>query len=273
MHDPASEDPAPAAPGPLRQFTVLRTQHAKLHVERDHLVVNVKRNIVAGFQRKLGAHDHAFKKAEWEVERLKRELELVRNSARNGEVDYDSISGALEEEFTPQEQQIDDAPRQMEMARQRLNTMMTREQTAIFQARYRRLVELLHPDLRFTENTTAANLWARARDSYAAGDAPELEAIEILAADLPREDLDALPVAEIQARVARLKCTNEAVINELAAMRLEWPFPLAAKLPDEEWLKSQRAEYEQKTAALIAERKTLVAELNHILDTRPSGHE
>jgi len=237
------------------------------------MIVNVKRNILAGFQRKLGSHDHAFKKAEWEVGRLKRELELVRKSAENGEVDYDSISGALEDEFTPQEQKIDDAPRQMELAHRRLTTMMTREQTDAFQARYRRLVELLHPDLRFDQAPAALNLWTRASEAYAAGDAPELEAIEILAADLPIDNLDNLRVTEIEERVTRLKSVNQAAINQIVAMRNEWPFPLANKLRDEEWIKSQKAEYEQKTAALVAERKDLVAELNHILDTRPSGHE
>lgn len=78
---------------------------------------------------------------------------------------------------------------------------------------------------------------------------------------------------EIESRVSRLKIANEGAINEISAMRQEWPFPLAAKLPDEEWVKSQRREYDEKTARLIEERDVLVGELNRILDTRPSGKE
>ena len=169
----------------VKRFAVLRQQHAKLHVERDHMVVNVKRNILAGFQRKLGAHDHAFKKAEWEVGRLKRELELLRGAAGGGELDYERIAGALEEEFDSRGQEIEAGPRQMEWANRRLRTMMTMEQTAAFQARYRRLSERLHPDLRFDQDATSGNLWERVRESYAAGDAAELEAIELLVEDLP----------------------------------------------------------------------------------------
>src|ERR1700677_2171284 len=106
MSDP---EPTEQPPSPLKKFAILRQQHAKLFVERDHMIVNVRRNIVAGFQRKLGAHDHALKKAEWEVGRLKREVEMVRASAeKDGEVDYDRIAGALEEEFDPREQELEE---------------------------------------------------------------------------------------------------------------------------------------------------------------------
>jgi len=267
MSDQETERPADA----LKKFTVLRHQRAKLHVECEHLRINVKRNIVAGFQRKLGACDHALKKAEWEVGRLKREVELVRDSAENGEVDYDRIAGALEEEFDSREQELEEAPRKIEWANRRLGMMMTMEQTRAFQARYRRLVERLHPDLRFEQSTTVENLWRRAQETYAGGDADELEAIELIVEGLPAENLEERPPEEIEERVARLKAANESTINEISAITQEWPFPLANKLPDEAWVKSQREEYEQKTAQLIEERKALAEELNRILDTRPSG--
>ncbi len=266
---PDSDSPS----SPPQKLTILSRQHAKLYVEREHMVINVKRNILAGYKRKFGHQEHAFKKAEWEVGRLKREVELVRESANHGEVDYDRITRALEEEFDPREQELDDAPRQIEMANHRFNTLMTREQTAAFQARYRRLAEILHPDLRFDSNISARNLWQRARESFAAGDAAELEAIELIAEDLPADDIEKLPVEEIEARIARLKGANEKSINEISAMREEWPFPLAAKLPDEKWANAHREEFERKTAQLLEERAVLIEELNHILDTRPSGRE
>jgi len=269
MSDPEINNPA----SPVKKFTILRQQHAKLYVEREHLFVNVRRNIIAGFQRKLGTHDHALKKAEWEVGRLKREVEMVRNSAEDGEVDYDRIAGALEDEFDPREQELEESPRQIEQANHRLNTLMTYEQTQAFQARYRRLAERLHPNLRFDESTTTENLWRRVQETYAAGDAAELEAIELLVEDLPAENLEKKPPEEIEERVARLKTVNQKSIDEISAIRQEWPFPLAGKLPDEEWVKSQREEYEQKTAILLKERDALVEELNRILDTRPSEKE
>ncbi|MGA3169878.1 MAG: hypothetical protein ABSE62_02590 [Chthoniobacteraceae bacterium] len=267
-------DPEPVGPaGTLQKLAVLRVQHAKLYVEREHMIVNVKRNILAGFKRKLGTCEHAFKKAEWEVGRLKREVQLVRDSAEDGEVDYDHIAGALEEEFDPRGQEIEQGPRQIELANQRFNTLMTREQTAAFQARYRRIAERLHPDLRFDKSLTAENLWERARETYIAGDAAEMEALELLVEDLPSEDIEKRPATEIEERVARLKTANENSINEIVALRLEWPFPMAAKLPDEAWVKSQREDFEQKTAQLLKEREVLVEELNRILDTRPSSRE
>jgi len=264
MSDPEKIGPQDA----LKKFTVLRQQHAKLHVEREHLVVNVKRNIMAGFQRKLGAHDHALKKAEWEVGRLKRELELVRGSTRDGELDYERVTGALEEEFNPREKELEEVPRQIEWANKRLNAMMSMEQTAAFQARYRRLAERLHPDLRFEQSTTIGNLWERVREGYAIGDAAELEAIEFIVEDLPHEEAEKRPLAEILERVTRLKRANEGMINEIAAIKQQWPFPLASKLPDEGWLKGQRAEYERKTVLLAKEREVLTEELNRILDSR-----
>jgi len=69
--------------------------------------------------------------------------------------------------------------------------------------------------------------------------------------------------------VTRLKKANERMINEIVALRQEWPFPLANKLPDEQWVASQRAQYEQKTAQLLGERDALAKELNRVLDTRP----
>ena len=151
------------------------------------------------------------------------------------------------------------------------NTLMTREQTVAFQARFRRLTERLHPELRFGQSATEENLWERVLEHFAAGEAAELEAIELIVDDLPPERPEQLPVEEIAERVARLKTANEAAINEISALRQEWPFPLAARLPDEEWVKSQREEYEQKTARLIEERDALAGELNRILDSRPSG--
>ena len=253
------------------RFSVLRGHHAKLHVERDHMVVNVKRNIIAGFQRQLGTHDHALKKAELEVNRLKRELELVKSAASDGDVDYERIAVALEEEFDPRARELAAAPRQLEWANKRLSTLMNVEQTAAFHGRYRRLAERLHPDLRVEKSDTAENLWDRVREAYAAGDAAELEALEVMAEDLPDTSVDALSQEELEERIARLKRENWKVINEIAGMRREWPFSLANKLPDEKWLKSQREEYEQKTAQLLSERQLLAEELNRILDTGSIG--
>lgn len=87
---PDSDSPS----SPPQKLTILSRQHAKLYVEREHMVINVKRNILAGYKRKFGHQEHAFKKAEWEVGRLKREVELVRESANHGEVDYDRITRA-----------------------------------------------------------------------------------------------------------------------------------------------------------------------------------
>src|SRR5271166_62843 len=115
MSDPEKD----GSPNAANRFAVLRGHHAKLHVERDHMVVNVKRNIIAGFQRQLGTHDHALKKAELEVSRLKRELELVKSAASDGDVDYDRIAIALEEEFDPRARELAAAPRQLEWANKR----------------------------------------------------------------------------------------------------------------------------------------------------------
>lgn len=267
--DPKPDKQTEGAASPLavlKRFTVLRQQHAKLQVEKEHMLINVKRNILAGFQQKLGTHDHALKRAALQVSRLKRELELVRSSATEGEVDYDRITVALEAEFEPQERQLEDVPRQMQWAAQRLSSMMTFEQSQLFQARYRRLMEMLHPDVCFQRPTAVENLYTRAREAYAAGDAAELEAIELLAEVLPKENLESRPITEIDDRVRRLLLANQTAINELSALRSEWPFPLAAKLPDDTWLQAQRTEYQQKTTALLRERDRLSAELNRLLD-------
>jgi hypothetical protein len=263
MSDPENDGRLSA----LKRFSLLRGHHAKLHVERDHMVVNVKRNIIASFQRQLGTHDHALKKAELEVNRLKRELELVKSAASQGDVDYDQIAGALEAEFDPRARELAAAPRQLEWANKRLSTLMNVEQTTAFHARYRRLAERLHPELRLDQSPAATNLWERVRETYGAGDALELEALELMAEDLPDTPVDSLSPTEVETRVAKLKIENWNVINEIAGMRREWPFSLANKLPDEKWLKSQREEYEQKTAHLLSERQVLAEELNRILDT------
>jgi len=88
------------------------------------------------------------------VGRLKRELELLRGAAGGGELDYERIAGALEEEFDsrgrrsrlaeadgvgepPAENHDDDGA------------------DGGLQARYRRLSERLHPDLRFDQDATS----------------------------------------------------------------------------------------------------------------------
>lgn len=263
MSDPKKDGRLAAA----IRFSLLRGHHSRLHVERDHMVVNVKRNIIASFQSQLGTHDHALKKAELEVSRLKRELELVKRGASHGDLDYDQIAVALEEEFDPRAKELAATPRQIEWANKRLTTLMNVEQTAAFHGRYRRLAERLHPELRLDQSPTASNLWDRVREAYAAGDATELEALELMAEDLPDTHIENLTEPELLSRTERLKIENWKVINEIAAMRREWPFSLANKLPDEKWLKSQKEEYEQKTAQLLSERQVLAEELNRILDT------
>ncbi|HEX4085485.1 MAG TPA: hypothetical protein VHY22_11275 [Chthoniobacteraceae bacterium] len=254
-------------PDAAKHFTILRQQHAKLFVEREHMVINVKRNILAGFQRKLGAQENALKKAEWEVNRLKREMELVRSS--DGEVDYDRISGALDEEFESCGEELEKAPQQIEWANKRFSAMMSMEQTHQFQARYRRLSERLHPETRVVNGATVDNLWERAREAFATGEFAEMEAIELLAGELSAEAIEQRTPPDMEERIAKLKSSNRETIDAIAAMRQEWPFPLGAKLPDEKWVTGKRREYEEKTAALIRERETLAGELNRILDTRP----
>mgnify|MGYP003979693757 FL=1 len=130
----------------------------------------------------------------------------------------------------------------MKEAQSRIDGLMSDEDNEEFRKLYRQLVFKLHPDLNPQQSKDEKNLWNRIQLAYQGGDLEEMRSLKII---LEAQDGTVeLPSSKdiLEKRKTKLTEQIQKIINKLSEMGNEFPFNMAGKLADKDWVSAKLEE-------------------------------
>ena len=119
---------------------------------------------------------------------------------------------------------------------------MSDEENEEFKKLYRQLVFKLHPDLNPSQSKDEKNLWNRVQQVYQSGDLEEMRSLMIILE--ARDGAVELPSSKdiLEKRKTKLTAQIQKIINKLSKMGNEFPFNMADKLADKDWVRAKLGE-------------------------------
>ena len=222
------------------EVTTLEKELWKVILEHDEMVNAIKPNLEAEYQKEIGYKELECMENEIAARRLKRQIELIQAAVNRQEpFQVEKIEKQLDDEFQEWYEKIEEHYKKVKEAESRIEGLMTDEENEEFKKLYRKLVFKLHPDLHPEHTADEKNLWHRVQLAYKGGDLEEMRSLAIIieAGDAAIE----LPTSKdiLQKRKEKLTAQIQSIINKLSALENEFPFNMASKLSDKDWVKDK----------------------------------
>ncbi len=220
-----------------KEVSALEKELGKVILEQDEMLNAVKPNIEAEYQKIIGYKELERMETEIIARRLKRQVELVQAAVNRQEtIAIEKVEKQLDDEFQEWYEKIDDQYQQVKEAQSRIEGLMSDEENEEFKKLYRQLVFKLHPDLNPQQSKDEKNLWNRVQLAYQGGDLEEMRSLKII---LEAQDGTVeLPSSKdiLEKRKTKLTEQIRKIINKLSGMENEFPFNMADKLADKDWV-------------------------------------
>ena len=245
--------------------TLLRDELARLLTEAHDLVTVTKPNLLALYQTKIGAWELQLLKAQVEVARLKRKLELAQVSINHGDTpNWGAIERQLQEEFLVWQKKVQEAAQSLEKAEFRLNHLLSPAEDRELKSLYYALVKILHPDLNPALTEDRRLLWLRVQTAYEESDIEGLKALTLVSKDFVVSPA-ATSLEALQAERASLNKQIAAVLKRIDRINQQPPFTLKSDIYDEGWVATRRRELETKIADVRKQQKLFLSLLQPIM--------
>ncbi len=242
------------------QYEALKTELAKLLTDKDILIKDVLPNIEALFNVKIGQKYYEAFCIECQVRRLKRKLQLIQASINsNLAFSNEKIEEQLEKEFIDWQKQIEAMKESIKNSEDRLNNLMTLEETKEIQSLYKKLAKKLHPDINPNQSEEHKNLWFQVSEAYEFSDLEELKAIYILVENY-EENIDFKDKNEIESLKARIEYIKERIndiLRDINEVKSKFPYSIKHNLEDDEWVNNEIMNTNQKIKDLNSQKKIL----------------
>ena len=221
----------------------LEKELGKVILEQDEMLNTVKPNLEAEYQKTIGYKELECLENEIASRRIKRQIELLQAAInRQEEIDLDRIEQQLDDELQEWYEKVKKQYKKVKEAQDRIEGLMSDEDSAEFKKLYRKLVFKLHPDLSPSQSTDEINLWHRVQLAYQGGDLDELRSLMII---LESQDKTVqLPSSKetLEKRKTKLADQIQKIIGRLSDMEKEFPFTIAKNLSDKKWVESKLEE-------------------------------
>ena len=225
------------------EVSTLEKELGKLILEQDEMVNAVKPNLEAEYQKTIGYKELECLENEITARRLKRQIELIQAAVNRQEtIAIEKVEKQLDDEFQEWYEKIDDQYQKVKEAQSRIDGLMSDENNEEFRKLYRQLVFKLHPDLNPQQSKDEKNLWNRIQLAYQGGDLEEMRSLKII---LEAQDGTVeLPSSKdiLEKRKTKLTEQIQKTINKLSEMGNEFPFNMAGKLADKDWVSAKLEE-------------------------------
>lgn len=230
----------------------LRTEISLRLLERDELRFVTCKNIETTFMLALGSLEYRVFKLNCEVLRLKRKIDLVQAMKnRQEKIVLSVIEKILDEEFAEFQRELDEQASKMNRAIDHSRgRLLTSEEVKEIKKLYRSIVKALHPDLHPNISTAQIQLFQNAVKAYEDGDLDYLRIISDMLTEpvVPAHSESALyTLAKDKERLTK---TLELIGQQIATIKLEYPYTLKELVEDPERLAEKRAELEGTIAEL-----------------------
>ena len=245
---------------------LLREELTRLLTEADDLIHNIKPNLLALYQTKIGLWELKALQAQCAVARLRRQIELAQASVNHGErPDPVAIEGALELEFLAWQTRLREAAERIQAAESRLKHTLPPADESEFRKLYYALVKRLHPDVNPNLTDDQRRLWQRVQAAYTAGDLPELRVLALLAEKSATVQPPPKPLEQLRRDQKILADQIAAALNHAEQVESQPPFTLRQQLHDETWLATRRQEIESQIITLRQQSDVLEAHWQKLL--------
>ena len=228
--------------------SALEKELGKVILEQDEMLNAIKPNLAAEYQQTIGYKELECLEDEIAARRIKRQIELIQAAVNRQEtIAIEKVEKQLDDEFREWYEKIDKQYQKVKEAQSRIEGLMSDEENEEFKKLYRQLVFKLHPDLNPQQSKDEKNLWNRVQLAYQGGDLEEMRSLMII---LEAQDGTVeLPSSKniLEKRKNKLTEQIRKIINKLSRMENKFPFNMADKLADKEWV---RAKLEEISAQL-----------------------
>ena len=222
------------------EVTTLEKELGKVILEQDEMVNAIKPNLEAEYQKTIGYKELECLENEIASRRLKRQIELLQAAInRQEEIDPEKVEQQLDDEFQEWYEKVETHYNKLKEAQSRIEGLMSDEENEEFKKLYRQLVFKLHPDLNPSQSKDEKNLWNRVQLAYQSGDLEEMRSLKII---LEAQDGTVeLPSSKdiLEKRKTKLTEQIRKIINKLSGMENEFPFNMADKLADKDWVSAK----------------------------------
>ena len=221
----------------------LEKELGKVILEQDEMLNAVKPNLEAEYQQTIGYKELECLENEISTRRLKRQIELIQAAVNRQEtIAIEKVEKQLDDEFREWYEKIDKQYQKVKEAQSRIEGLMSDEENEEFKKLYRKLVFKLHPDLNPRQSKDEKNLWNRVQLAYQSGDLEEMRSLMIILE--ARDGTVELPSSKdiLEKRKKKLTEQIQKIINKLSVMENEFPFNMADKLADKEWMSAKLEE-------------------------------
>jgi hypothetical protein len=241
-----------------------RSELADLLAHSYDLTGNVRPNLLALYQTKLGAWELEKLKAQFRIARLKRTLELVQAALNRGQPpDMAGIEAQVREEQILWEVKLKEAAAQMQKAEQRLAHQLSGEDSAELKKLYYLLVKQFHPDLHPDQDPGTRQKWQQVQNAYDMGDLQQLRSLALLLKEAQPPDNVADALEKLQAEQVMLDKRIEELERKIEEIESQPPFTMREDLENDAWIAMRRTALEKEIEPLQA----MAAALEQHLET------
>ena len=254
------------------EVSALEKELGKVILEQDEMVNAVKPNLEAEYQQTIGYKELECLEDEIAARRIKRQIELIQAAVNRQEtIAIEKVEKQLDDEFQEWYEKIDKQYQKVKEAEDRLNSLMSDDQNEEFKKLYRKLVFKLHPDLNPRQSKDEKNLWNRVQLAYQGGDLEEMKSLMIILE--ARDGTVELPSSKdiLEKRKTKLTEQIQKIINKLSGMENEFPFNMANKLADKEWVRAKLEEIDGQIRRWEDKRKEYNDLLKVLLMSKETG--
>ena len=220
------------------KYFLLKEKYTKLLKKRDVLLEKGKPKLEALYHTKIGSRQMELIELQYEVEKLKKMIELAVNRFKKKKaIDWDEIKAKadriIDEEDEEDERKI--YVNQLDIFPE--DSTLSERETELRKL-YRQLTKILHPDVNKELSEKQISLWHAVQSAYNEGDLETLKTLAAMVNDIDYS-IDNKSFTEIELQIKLLKISIQKLTVEVKQIRATFPFNFEKKLKDAKWVKQQ----------------------------------
>lgn len=245
-----------------------RQELLALLIELNRLELRICPRIEAEYQHRVGHHEYDLFKAQAELSRLKRKLELVKASLGQGiHPRICDIEKALDLEFEDAERQLSEHHAYISRMERRLEELQDTVDEDELDDILSILLERLHPDMHADSTERQKHLFPQVQDAYMHGDLDRLYDLEVITRSIAvQHEVTRFSTEKLADHLAMCEVQIGFTRTNIESIKNNYPYTEHLFLADEEHIEQNIRDVEELIAQYHEEYSWYTMELHALLD-------